>query len=201
VFNERPTAGGADDEYAQTAERDYIVLREGLREQAQAQAWQHLAALARDEFTVVAESMKVDIERETFAPGLRVATAEVTGRLSAQVTALAFSNAALNRLAEAAWAASLPAGFRPLGGAPEMTVPEYLGMDAGGPVYRVGVRGRIARVMDAGLLAERLRGATVAEARAALVAREGLGDPVDVEIWPGWAPRAFRLQVLQRRVD
>ena len=55
--------------------------------------------------------------------------------------------------------------------------------------------------MDGGLLAERLRGATVAEARAALVAREGLGDPVDVEIWPSWAPRAFRLQVLQRRVE
>jgi hypothetical protein len=107
----------------------------------------------------------------------------------------------MTRLAEAAWAASLPAGFRPLGGSVEMTLPEYLGLEAGGGLYRVGVRGRIARVMDAGVLAERLRGASLAEARAALAAREGLDDPVEVEMWPSWAPRAFRLQLLQRRTE
>jgi hypothetical protein len=201
VFNERPTAGGRDEEYAETAERDYIVLREELRQMAQQTAWQQLAALARDDYTIIPETVRVDTERETFSPGLRAASPEVTGRLTAQVTAVAFSNVGMTRLAEAAWAASLPAGFRPLGGTVEMTLPEYLGMEAGGGLYRVGVRGRIARVMDAGVLAERLRGASLAEARAALAAREGLDDPVEVEMWPSWAPRAFRLQLLQRRTE
>ena len=73
--------------------------------------------------------------------------------------------------------------------------------DAAGPLYRVGVRGRIIRELDAGALAARLRGATLAEARAALSTRDGLSTPAQIEIWPDWAPRAFRLQVFQVRTE
>ena len=65
----------------------------------------------------------------------------------------------------------------------------------------MGVRGRIIRELDAGALAARLRGATLAEARAALSMRDGLSTPAQIEIWPDWAPRAFRLQVFQVRTE
>jgi hypothetical protein len=143
----------------------------------------------------------VEPESETFSPGLRVAAAEVTGRLKVRASVLSFNNTAFNRLAEAAWTASLPAGFRPLGESPDFTVPEYLGLDANGALYRLGVRGRIARVLDGEVLAARLRGLTLAEARAALATRDGLGTPVQVEIWPSWAPRAFRLRVQEARAE
>jgi hypothetical protein len=198
VFNERPTAGGREIEYAESAERDYVALRDLLRQRAQEEAQVQLAALAGDQMTVVPDTVRVDIERETFSPGLRVATEAVTGRLTATVTALGFSNAAFTSLAEAAWTASLPAGFRPLGEPPAITPPEYVGLENGAAVYRVGVRGRIARVMDPAVLAARLRGASVAEARAALSARGAPGEAIEVEIWPPWAPRAFRVQLRQR---
>jgi hypothetical protein len=90
----------------------------------------------------------------------------------------------------------LPAGFRPLPGATELTVPEYLGLDAGTALYRIGVRGKIARVKDGAALAARLRGATLDDARAALASRGASDAPVVVEMWPSWAPRAFRLRLL-----
>jgi hypothetical protein len=201
VFNERPTEGGREEEFPEAAERDYVAARAELQRLVEQQARSRLAAAARDEFTIVDDTLRVELEKETFAPGLRTAASEVTGRATAQASALAFSNVAFNRLAEAAWTVSLPAGFRPLRGPPELTVPDYLGLDAGTALYRVGVRGRIARVMDAGELAERLRGATLAEARAALATRSGLGAPAAVEIWPDWAPRAFRLRLTQARPE
>src|SRR5579884_2753953 len=74
----------------------------------------------------------------------RVATSDVTGHVTVQASALAFANAEFNRLAQAAWAASLPAGFRPLGEPVQLTVPEYLGLDSGVALFRVGVQGQIA---------------------------------------------------------
>ncbi|HEY7063969.1 MAG TPA: baseplate J/gp47 family protein [Chloroflexota bacterium] len=194
VFNERPTAGGNEEEFAEAAERDFIAARGELQNRVEETSRARLAAAAGDEMSVVPDTLRIETERETFTPGLRTETTDVTGRVTVQASALAFENAGFNRLAEAAWAASLPAGFRPLGGSTELTVPEYLGLESGTALYRVGVRGRTARVMDASALAARLRGATLDEARAALATRGG-EVPVDVEMWPSWAPRAFRLSV------
>jgi hypothetical protein len=196
LFNERPTEGGSEEEFPEAAERDFIAVRGELVERIEAAARERLAEVARDEYTVVPDTLRLETEKETFAPGLRAPTDEVTGRVTVQATALAFANAGFNRLAEAAWSASLPKGFRPLAGSTELTVPEYLGLDSGTALYRIGVRGRIARVMDAAALAARLRGATLDEARAALASRGGADAPVAVEMWPSWAPRAFRLRLL-----
>jgi hypothetical protein len=201
VFNERPTEGGSEEEFPEVSERDHAALRAELLRRAQDEGWQILAALAGDEFTIVSDSIRVETEAETLTPNARVPASTVRGQLQARVSALAFNNTAFTELAAAIWAASLPAGFRPLGEPPELTLPEYLGQDAGGALYRVGVRGRITREMDADVLARRLRGATVEEAQAALAARDGQGAPVRVEIWPSWAPRAFRLRVQEGRVE
>ena len=182
------------------ADRDAVATLR-LLGRAQDEGWQILAALAGDEFTIVSDSIRVETEAETLTPNARVPASTVRGQLQARVSALAFNNTAFTELAAAIWAASLPAGFRPLGEPPELTLPEYLGQDAGGALYRVGVRGRITREMDADVLARRLRGATVEEAQAALAARDGQGAPVRVEIWPSWAPRAFRLRVQEGRVE
>jgi len=201
VFNERPTEGGTDEEFAEVVERDFIALRAELQRLAQDEGWNQISAQAGDVYTMVPDTLRVEIESEQFTPGLHVAAAEVQGRVTARVNALAYDNAAFNRLAGAVWAASLPAGFRPMGDPPDLATPEYLGTDSGGALYRTGVRGRIVREMDAGALAVRLRGATVAEAQAALTTREGLGGPVQVEIWPSWATRAFRLRLIQPSAD
>jgi hypothetical protein len=201
VFNERPTEGGRDETFPEVAEQDLILLRHDLMQLADGEGWNQIAALARDEWGIVPDSYRVHVEGETFSHGLRAPTAEISGRLVARATAVAYENTQFNRLIESAWAASLPAGFRPLGGAVEQTLPEYLGQDASGALYRVGVRGRIARELDGATLAARLRGATLAEAQAALSSRDGLSAPAQVEIWPSWAPRAFRLQVLQARTE
>jgi hypothetical protein len=197
IFNERPTEGGSEEEFPQVSERDFITLRAELQRRAQDTGWLHLMALAGDEWGLVPDTMRVDTESESFSPGLRAESAMLTGRLTARVSALGYGNGAFNELAEAVWAASVPAGFRPTGTPVELTVPEYLGQDGGWALYRIGVRGRIAREMDGAALAARLRGATVAEAHAALATRNVQGTPVQVEIWPSWAPRAFRLRLMQ----
>jgi hypothetical protein len=195
VFNERPTEGGREEEFSEAAERDFIAVRGELQRQLDQAAMSRLGGLVGSEYTIVADTLRIETEKETFTPGLRTPTGEVRGRVAVQATALAFANLSFHRLAEAAWSASLPAGFRATGGAAEITVPEYLGLEAGSALYRVGVYGRIARVMDGEILASRLRGATLDEARLALAARGGVEAPVAVEMWPTWAPRAFRLRV------
>jgi hypothetical protein len=201
LFNERPTEGGSEEVYPEVVEQDFIVLRQQLFQRANDEAWGQLATLTRDEWSIVPDTVRVQTEQETFSHGLHAVSPDLTGRLVARVTGLAYENAGFNRLAEVAWAVSLPAGFKPLGGTVDLTVPEYLGLDGEGPLYRVGVRGRIIRELDAGALAARLRGATLAEARAALSTRDGLSAPAQIEIWPDWAPRAFRLQVFQVRTE
>jgi hypothetical protein len=197
VFNERPTEGGSEEEFPQVTERDFIALRGELLRRAQDAGWQRLLTTMGDEWGMVPDTLRVESGDETFSAGLRSEAAELAGRLGARATALTYRNSAFNDFAQEIWAASLPAGFRPIGGPPELTVPEYLGQEGGWALYRIGVRGRIARVMDGGLLATRLRGASVAEAQAALATRDGDGTPVQVEIWPSWAPRAFRLRLTQ----
>jgi hypothetical protein len=201
VFNERPTEGGSDEVYAEVVEADLIALRQALITAANDEGWNQVAAIAGDQWGIVPDTYRVVTERESFSHGLRAPTAEITGRLAARATALAYDNEAFNRLVPAAWAASLPAGFRPLGEEAEHTIPEYLGQDGNSALYRVGVRGRIVRELDGSALAARLRGATLAEAEAALSSRDGLNVPAKIEIWPSWAPRAFRLQVLQVRTE
>jgi hypothetical protein len=201
LFNERPTEGGSEDVFPEILEQDFIVLRQELLQRANDAGWGQLAGLTRDDWTIVPDSVRVQTEQETFSHGLHAVAPELSGRLVARASGLAYENAAFNRLAERAWAVSLPAGFKPLGGTLDLTVPEYLGQDGGGALYRVGVRGRIIRELDAGTLAARLRGATLAEARAALSTRDGLSAPAQIEIWPDWAPRAFRLQVFQVRTE
>ncbi len=201
LFNERPTEGGSDETFPEVVEADLIGLRQALVQAANDEGWNHVAALAGDQWGIVPDSYRVVTERESFSHGLRAPTAEITGRVAARATALAYDNTAFDRLVQTAWAASLPAGFRPLDEQAEHTVPEYLGQDGGSAVYRVGVRGRIVRELDAAALAARLRGATLAEAEQALSSRDGLNVPAKIEMWPSWAPRAFRLQVLQVRTD
>src|SRR5205807_873065 len=111
VFNERPTGGGREEEFTEAAERDFIAARGELQRQVEQSAWARLTAAARDELTLVPDTLRIESERETFSPGLRTATTEVSGRVTVQASALAFTNAGFTRLAEAAWAASLPAGF------------------------------------------------------------------------------------------
>jgi hypothetical protein len=197
VFNERPTEGGTEEVYTEAVESDFVALRDELRTTAADQARGQLLEVLPSDWNYVPDSLHVESLSESYSHGLRAATTELTGKLTAQVSALGYDNNAFSQLAGGIWASGLPVGFRPMSEPVDMTVPEYQGTDRSGALYRVGVRGRIVRELDASALAARLRGATVAEAQAALSTRDGLNGPARVEIWPSWAPRAFRLQVLQ----
>lgn len=195
LFNDHPTEGGSEEEYPEVAAADFETLRATLLELAEAAGREHLLALAGAELTLVPESVRVEPLAESFAPGLRVEAAEVQGRLTARATALGYSRAAFDRLATAAWEASLPPGYRRLDTAPLLTAPEFLRFQDGVALFRVGVQGRVAPAVDEARLAATLRGRSLAEARALLDQWGGQSEPARVEIWPAWAPRALRLDL------
>jgi hypothetical protein len=195
VLNDRPTEGGSEEEFAEVHENDFARLRAELLAQARDKGWTRLATVGGADLNLISDSLRTEVETELYSTGLRVAAEALTGRMTVRLSVLGYSRPALHRLAEAAWAISVPQGWRPVGSAPELGVVEYLGYDGTIAQYRIGVRGPIVRDVDGTQLAARLRGASLMEARGAIDDQHDLGADVRIEMWPDWAPRAYRLRV------
>jgi hypothetical protein len=60
---------------------------------------------------------------------------------------------------------------------------------------RVEARVNVLQKLETDLIAEALQGRTVAQARTLLQDVEGLAEPPEVEVWPSWASKAYRVQV------
>jgi len=195
VLNEQPLTGGTDTKAKLASADDRSRLKEELFQRAQSQALAELQARVRQSESLIPPSMQVRVEQENYDKNVDEEADKLSGTLSIDATAIAFSNSDLNTLVEQQWKDSVPKGFRATPAPLKMNPPGVLEAGSQTASLKVTVSGKAARVLEADNLSQSLRGLSVEGARAKLAQLESPLKLVKLEIWPSWAGRAFRVDV------
>ncbi|HEX9015388.1 MAG TPA: baseplate J/gp47 family protein [Chloroflexota bacterium] len=194
VFNEQPLAGGSDAQAKVATADDRSRLKESLFQRAQSQALSELQMRVRQSESLIPHSMQIRVEKEDYDKAVDEEADKLKGTLSVVATAIAFANADLNNVAEKQWKASIPKGFRPTNAALTITPPEVTQAGSQTASLKLRVSGRAERVVESDDLSQTLRGLSMDEAKSKLGRADGFR-LMKVELWPDWAPKAYRVEV------
>ncbi len=199
VTNQRPTTGGTDRQAKVVTEEDRKALEDKLRKKARDGGIALLQQRAGSEQTLPEPSLSVEAKPQDFKYDQDVGTEsdQLTGRLTASVSATAFQNRAYNDLVNQVLESSGGAESR-LGAPAQIEVPGVLKVDGHKVSLRTQATGVLESALDAKGVGDALRGSTPQDARAYLARLSGLAEPPAVEMTPVWAPRAFRIDVVVR---
>lgn len=195
VVNEQPLSGGTDQKVRTVSAEDRAKLKEGLFQKAQSQSLSELTMRVRQSESLIPGSLDVRIEGEEYDKAQDEQGDQLRGTVYVVASGMAFANQDLNSVVESAWKKSTPNGYRPLPGNLAMSPPEVNEVGSRSATLTVKVTGKAEPVLDTDKLAEQLRGASPADARAKLAGLQGGFKVQGIEIWPQWAPRAFRVEV------
>jgi hypothetical protein len=195
VFNEQALTGGTDQKSKVASADDRSRLREAIFQRAQSQALAELQARVRQSESLIPPSMQVRVEKEDYDKNVDEEGDKLNGTLSVVATAIGFSNTDLNTLVERQWRDSVPKGYRALPAALAINPPEILQGGSQTASLKVRAAGRAERVLEADSLSQALRGLSVQDAKEKLSQLESPLRLVKLEMWPGWAGRAFRVEV------
>lgn len=195
VFNEQPLTGGTGQKARSVTAEDRSRLKEALFQRAQSISLSELTVRVRQSESLIPQSMQVHIDGEEFDKAVDEEGDRLRGSLYVIATALAFANQELNALVEREWKSSVPQGYRALASALKLAPPEVQEATSRTARLRVKATGQVERVVEADELAQALRGMPIQDARARLARLESPLRLVKLEIWPEWAPRAYRIEV------
>ncbi|HEY3061361.1 MAG TPA: baseplate J/gp47 family protein [Chloroflexota bacterium] len=198
VTNQRATSGGADRQAKVVTDEDRKTLEDLLRKQARDKGFSALQQRAGAEQTLPEPSLivdpKVDIK---FDQDVGSESDQLTGRMTASVSATVFQNRAYNDLVNLVLERSAGSDSK-LGAPAQLDVPGVLKVDGKKVVLRCQASGVLESAIDTKGLGDALRGSTPADARAYLARLSGLAEAPAVDMTPSWAPRAFRIDVVVR---
>ncbi len=195
VLNEQALSGGTDTKAKVASADDRSRLKEELFQRAQSQALSELQARVRQSESLIPHSMQVRIEQETYDRNVDEVADKLNGTMSVDATAIAFNNSDLNTLVEQLWKNSVPKGYRATSDALDINPPEVVQAGSQTASLKVSVSGKAQRVLEADNLSQSLRGLSVQQARDRLAQLESPLRLVNLQIWPSWAGRAFRVDV------
>jgi hypothetical protein len=195
VFNEQPLAGGSDSTASTVLVEDRNRLKEALFQRAQAQALSELQVRLRVSESLIPHSMQVSIEREEYDRELGEETKQLKGAVHVFAAVVAFANPDLNGLAQSAWETSIPRGYGPIAGGFQIAPPEVTDATPRTAELRVRVTGKVERMLESDGLAQSLRGLTVREASERMAQMSLPLKTVDIDLWPDWAMRAYRVEI------
>jgi hypothetical protein len=195
VTNQKPTSGGTDRDGKVVTQDDVNKLKDQLVKKAADQAVRQLQSAAGDGRTVPPQSVDVKVVNEQYDPGPGADADQFTGKLTVRATGTRFENKDFNDVVTRMVLGELPPGLEPPAEGPRISVPEVLGVD--GPLVKLRVQASATAVqkIDTGAISSALSGKTLAQARTVLQGVEGLAEPPEVDLWPAWANRAYRVQV------
>jgi len=198
VTNQRATTGGTDRQAKVVTEEDRKALEDKLRKQAREKGFSLLQQRAGPDQTLPEPTLsvepKVDIK---FDQDVGTEAEQLTGRMSAPVSATVFQNRAYNDLVNQVLERSAGSDSR-LGAPAQLEVPGVLKVDGHKVTLRAQASGVLESAIDTRGLGDALRGSTPQDARAYLARLSGLAEPPAVDMTPNWAPRAFRIDVVVR---
>lgn len=195
VFNEHALAGGTEARGKVGSVEDRAKLKEQLLQKTQSQALTELRLRARQSESLVPHSLQVQVEREDYDKGLDEEAEQLKGTVSVVATAIAFSNQELNTMVEREWKRAVPKGYRPVSTQLNINPPEVLDAASQSASLRIRVLGRIERVVEVDELSGSLRGMSVQDAKARLAKLESPLKLMKLDVWPGWAGRAYRVEI------
>ena len=194
--NDRPTQGGTDRDGKAVAPEDVAKLKEQLQNRAREQALADLyARAAREDRSLVQQSLRMRTEAETVEPGVDAEADQVTGRFIGVATATVFKNAEYNGLVQQTFLAQAGPGFDLPITLLGVGTPEVLSVDEGRVRLKSKSQATLVKRVDQDDVAEAIRWKTISEARAALSRVDGLTGNPRIELTPEWAPRAYRVEV------
>ncbi len=199
VSNQRPTTGGTDRQAKVITAEDRTALEAKLRKKARDSGFSQLQQRAGSEQTLPEPSLSVETKPTDFKFDQDVGTEsdQLTGRLTATVSATVFQNRAYNDLVNQVLERSAGSDSK-LGAPAQLEVPGVLKIDGHKVVLRCQATGVLESAMDPKGVTDALRGSSPQDARAYLARLSGLAEPPAVEMTPAWAPRAFRIDVVVR---
>ncbi len=179
-------------------EEDRKTLEGMLRKQARDKAFSSLQQRAGSEQTLPEPSLIVDPKVDLkFDQDVGAESDQLTGRMTASVSATVFQNRAYNDLVNQVLERGAGTDSK-LGAPAQLDVPGVVKVDGKKVVLRCQATGVLESAIDTKGLGEALRGSTPADARAYLARLSGLAEPPAVDMTPSWAPRAFRIDVVVR---
>jgi len=197
VTNQRATTGGTDRQAKVVTEDDRKALDAKLRDAARAKGFAQLQKQAGSEQTLPEMALQVENKEEKFDQDVGAESDQLTGHLTAVVSATVFQNRAYNDLVNQVLERSAGSELK-LGAPAKLGVPSVLKVDGRKILLRTQADGVLESSVDSKGISDALRGSTPQDARLYLQRLSGLAEAPAVEITPAWAPRAFRIDVVVR---
>ncbi len=170
------------------------ALRTKLIQQATDQLNKQLKAQLHGNESLPQQAIQIQVVGERYDHSVGDNASELTGYLEVKATGLAFNNDDFNKLVYSLWSQDIPKDYTSLGN-PTLSPPAVVSFEGQRLTLRTTASAPIERVIDANAVSNAARWQTPAEAKKAIDALGSFTRPAQIEIWPGWAARALRIQV------
>lgn len=187
-----PQNGSPDNNTITLQVRD--ALHAKLMKQATDQLNQQLKAELKSNESLPQQGIKSEVIGERYNHGVGDNATDLTGYLEVTATGIAYANEDFNKLVYALWSQDIPKNFHALSD-PSLTVPAFVSSEGQRMTMRVKASGRVQRDIDSDAITNAARGQDPEAAKQAIAKLGNFTRPALFDVWPNWAPRAFRIQV------
>lgn len=197
--NEAPAAPPAPgNSSAQQPNTVTLQLRDALRsrllQQATAQLTQQLNAQLQGNESLPQQAIQIQVVGERYDHSVGDNASELTGYMEVKATGLAFNNDDFNKLVDSLWSQDIPKGFTSPGN-PKLTPPAVVSAEGQRMTLKTTASAAVERVVDANAITNAARWQSPSAAQKAIDALGTFTRPAQIDLWPSWAGRAFRIQV------
>jgi len=169
-------------------------LHNKLMQQATTQLDQQLKLQLKSNESLPQQGIQMVIAGERYDHSMGDNATELTGYLEVTATGLAFNNDDFNKLVYSLWSQDIPKNFSSLGN-PALSPPAVVSAEGQHMTLRTKASATIERVIDTNAITNAARWQTPAAAQRAIDALGNFAQPAQIDLWPGWASRALRVQV------
>lgn len=171
------------------------ALREKLVQTAMVRAREELRGQVRSNESLPDASIRTDISGERYDHNIGDVTDTLGGTLDVTATGVVFNNDDFNKLVNALWSQEVPRTYGTQGEL-NLGAPAVLSAEGQHMLLRVRASGTLLKQVDPDAVVVAVRGRTLKEAEAAVAKTGDFSRPAQFSIWPAWANRAFRVDVV-----
>ncbi|HUF26578.1 MAG TPA: baseplate J/gp47 family protein [Gemmatimonadaceae bacterium] len=196
VLNEETTVGGGQGNTPVVSAADHARVRSLAAERARSEALARLRAEAREDETLVLQTLDRAVLEEELDREVGEAATSFRYRLRARFTAARIGDGDVRQVVRETWRPTVPDGFFLPEEQLQVWPPEVVRVDGGAVILRVPVRSVAARWIDPHWVREQVQWREADVARRALARALPFAAEPRVILEPRWASRAYRVEVV-----
>lgn len=170
-------------------------LREKLAEMATAKAREQLHGQVRSNESLPEASIRTQITGERYDHNIGDVADSLGGTLDVTATGVVFNNDDFNKLVRALWSQEVPRNYSTKGEL-NQEPPAVVSAEGQHMLLRVRASGTLLKEVDADAVVAAVRGKALKDAEAAVAKTGDFSKPAQLSVWPTWANRAFRVDVI-----